>query len=1225
MRWALVTGVLLGLWSAVGAAEVVRRSVDPRLVEAQEAFNEGHRLMQAGEDARAQPLVERAIQLREEALGVDHLDVAAAINLLGLLHSRQGQVERAEFCYLHALKNVERALGKSHPSVATLLNNLGVLYAEQGLAEKARPVHERALAIREAKLGKDDPQLAESLFNLATFYFKQGQYARAEPLYARALASRQAVLGENHPEVAELLNLLGILHFKQGQYARAEPLYARALTIWQATLGDSHPQVADALNNLGVLHVEQGQYARAEPLLTRALAIRQAALGENHPQVAEVLNLLGHLHTRQGQYARAEPLYERARALLEEALGENHPQVADSLNGLGALFLEQGQYARAESLYGRALVILEEAFGRNHPRMATPLSSLAYLHGKQGQYDRAMLMQESVLAIQQAAFGENHPQVAETLNHLGLLHAEQGQYAQAEPLYERALAIRQAALGENDVEVATFLNNLATLYVYQAQYARAEPLLKRALAIHQAAFGESHPEVADSLNGLGILYVDQEQYARAEPLLKRALAIRQEVLGQAHPDVASSFHKLASLYLYQRQYARAEPLLQRALALQDAALGKDHPNTVLVLNALATLYMNQGQVARAAPLYERALAILGGPLGKSPRVVPVLNNLAMVRLEQEKHAEGLTLYAQAFALSELHLRREALVSSESRLTSILHLLRVDEERLYALASANPDHAELRQLALTSALLRKGRSVEELASTSRIISRGLSPADREKFEQLRGLRTQLSTLSLAGPGQGSAADHSKRLKALAEQGDALERDLARRSAALRALRALPPPAELVGQVAAALPQDSALVEFITYRPNATRPTSSVPGARKDSEVRYLALLLFPDGRTHALDLGPSAPIDQAAKTLHQALTERAVAYQPAAEALHALVFRPLVPLLGTVRHLFLSPDGQLSLVPFAALHDGSRFLVEDWDFTYLTSGKDLLRRSERNASASAVVVLADPDFSAPTAASAEAEPAPLPQRSESLLEFFSTLRAGGGSQRWKQLPGTREEAEAIQRLLPQAKLLLGGAATKEALLKVETPGVLHIATHGFFLEDASAGEGTRAAFKPSLVNSDRPQKAPDPLLRSGLVLAGAQVPQAGGPSRPEDSLVTALELAGMDLWGTQLVVLSACETGRGDVKLGQGVYGLRRALVVAGAETVVTSLWSVNDKTTRELMEGYYRQLLAGQGRATALREAMKALRKEKPHPYYWAPFIAIGQDAPLRGLVPLQE
>jgi CHAT domain-containing protein len=259
-----------------------------------------------------------------------------------------------------------------------------------------------------------------------------------------------------------------------------------------------------------------------------------------------------------------------------------------------------------------------------------------------------------------------------------------------------------------------------------------------------------------------------------------------------------------------------------------------------------------------------------------------------------------------------------------------------------------------------------------------------------------------------------------------------------------------------------------------------------------------------------------------------------------------------------------------------------------------------------------VVLADPDFNALAEASGQGAPA---QRSEALEAFMSTLRAGGGTSVWKRLPGTREEALGIQHLLPQARLVLGAEATKSALLKLEAPGVLHVATHGFFLEDAPEVVASRGVVTPGLVNTGMPQRSPDPLLRSGLVLAGAAQAGAG---RSQDALVTALELAGMDLWGTQLVVLSACQTGQGDVKLGQGVYGLRRALVVAGAETVVTSLWKVNDETTGELMKAYYQHLLAGEGRATALREAMKELRKQKPHPYYWAPFIAVGSNAPLR-------
>jgi CHAT domain-containing protein len=330
-----------------------------------------------------------------------------------------------------------------------------------------------------------------------------------------------------------------------------------------------------------------------------------------------------------------------------------------------------------------------------------------------------------------------------------------------------------------------------------------------------------------------------------------------------------------------------------------------------------------------------------------------------------------------------------------------------------------------------------------------------------------------------------------------------------------------------------------------------------------------------------------------------MANRDASIQAHAQALYQLAFQPLVPLVGKTRRLYLSPDGQLALVPFAALHDGRQFLVESFDFIYLTSGKDLLARRLEKGSSDTVLVLADPDFSAPLKASAPFLSADLQHRTWAPVP----------------LPGTRQEAEAIQRLLPQAQLFLGPEATKERLLHLPAPAILHLATHGFFLEDGTALPGSRAiGHSGALGEAPLPSRPMDPLLRSGLLFAGASAPQ---PS-PGNALATALELAGLDLWGTQLVVLSACDTGRGDVKRGQGVYGLRRAFVAAGAETVVMSLWKVNDETTHTLMEAFYRNLLAGQGRATALREAMRSLREAKPHPHYWAPFIALGRDTPLR-------
>jgi CHAT domain-containing protein/Tfp pilus assembly protein PilF len=901
-------------------------------------------------------------------------------------------------------------------------------------------------------------------------------------------------------------------------------------------------------------------------------------------------------------------------------------EVEQTAYGRAKAFHEAGRYA--DAIAQGELAVREAVRGESKRELAQRVDLLGVLYGLQGDYARAEPLLQRGLELRESLLGKDDPDVAQTLTHLADLYRNWGSYNRAEPLYARALAIQEAVLGKNHPDVAQTLTSLARFYSEQGLYRNAEPLSERALVIVEAALGKNHPDVAGVLTSRANLYTAQGLYDRARPLHERALAIQEVALGENHPDVAASLNSLASIALAQGEYARAGPLAQRALAIQEKALGKDDARLSVSLNNLALGAVGQGLLGRAEPFYERALAIRQGALGRNhPSVAELLHNFALLRLAQNRPADALPLLMRAFAIPELLLRRKALGFSESRLASFLEHLRADENLLYELLRLQRDSPDIQRAALAAALLRKGRSLGETADISRTVYRSLSVQDRKAFERLRGVRTQLATLSLQEASSLSPRDYQRRLQELTAQGDALEADLATRSASLRALTALPPPEDMVDRVAAALPRDSALVEFIAYTDRSRLRKPGMPSEPPLEQLRYMALVLSADGTTCVSDLGAAVPIDRAASRLREALARRDADYLSRAQTLHWLVFQPLLMCLGDTRHVFLSPDGQLGLVPFAALYDGREFLVDSYDFTYLTSGKDLLPRNQEIEPSSSVVVLADPDWSAsPQTPLANGGEGPeLAERSPALEQFFSMLHADLAQRSWGPLPGSRHEAEAIQRLFPQAQLYLGAEATKERLLRVSAPGVLHIATHGFFLDEAPASDASRAVgIFGGLAQDVLAPRPPDPLLRSGLLLAGAwasvsEVP--GAASRSVDSaMVTALELAGLNLWGTQLVVLSACDTGRGDVKLGQGVYGLRRAFLAAGAETVVTSLWQVNDETTRELMEIYYRNLSAGQGRAKARREAMRELRLTRPHPHYWAPFIALGQDTPLRSL-----
>jgi CHAT domain-containing protein len=412
------------------------------------------------------------------------------------------------------------------------------------------------------------------------------------------------------------------------------------------------------------------------------------------------------------------------------------------------------------------------------------------------------------------------------------------------------------------------------------------------------------------------------------------------------------------------------------------------------------------------------------------------------------------------------------------------------------------------------------------------------------------------------------------------------------------------------VAARLTEDGVLVEILWMRPFNFQAKGAAP---RRGEPRYLALILYPNQHIDYVDLGLAEPIDQAVGTFLLAARNPNKDPLPSAQAVYQVVFAPLIPKLREVKKLYLSLDGSLNLVPFAALHDGQRYLLDSpYQLVYLTSGRDLLRGS-LGQPAQPPLVLADPDYGRSLSVAASGHLRTLNTQTRDLYEATSTLL---------RLPGARREGVLLGTLLG-VRPLLGAAATEAAVRQVRAPSILHFATHGLYVGEESAHGRSLAQMQspksPGAIGPLVGRSQDLSLSRSALALAGAaHADQANDAAH--DGLLTGEEARSLNLFGTQLVVLSACDTGRGTVKAGQGVYGLRRAFFVAGAETVVMSLWPVSDYGTKSLMFKYYRLLLnKGQPgtRVSGLWEAMKSVKAEHPHPYYWAPFMAVGSDAPL--------
>jgi CHAT domain-containing protein/tetratricopeptide (TPR) repeat protein len=680
-------------------------------------------------------------------------------------------------------------------------------------------------------------------------------------------------------------------------------------------------------------------------------------------------------------------------------------------------------------------------------------------------------------------------------------------------------------------------------------------------------------------------------------------------------------------------YAEAEPLYRQASDIVRTALGEDHPYYAISLNNLGGLYHDMGDYSAAEPLYRQALDITRAALGEDhPNYAGSLNNLAELYGATGRHAEALMLMQEAAAIDDRMIGQIFSIGSESQRMAYLATLQGTFHSFLSLVVQSLSHSgAAQQVGLDLVLRRKVIGAEALAAQRDAVLGGRYPALHPKLQELTNWRRQIAQKTLAGPGPEGAAAHQKLLAEWTAQKERLEADLARQIPEMNLEQKLR--AADRGAVARALPDGAALVEFVRFD---VVDSKAVP-ARGESPwkpAHYLAFVL-PAGEPDNLqmvDLGQAEPIERMLADFRACITGEAerrdgrqlmpapsqadlVARANSGAELRAALFDPLLPALADRRRLLLAPDGDLTRLPFEALPtDDGRRLVDEYSISYLGVGRDVLRIAAPLAGQpTAPLVLADPDFDLESAS-------PSGSAGDGVAYGRRSRDLGRGSLRFGRLPGTRLEGEQVAALL-EVSPWLAGAALEARLKGCRAPRILHIATHGFFLADQKrqldrAGGRLDPAGSMGRLSA---QRLENPLLRSGLALAGANTWLQARPLPPEaeDGILTAEDVSGLDLLDTELVVLSACETGLGEVQVGEGVFGLRRSFVLAGAKTLVMSLWKVPDQQTQELMEDFYRRILAGQPRAEALRTAQLAMKARYPDPLYWGAFICQGDPGPM--------
>ncbi len=1102
----------------------------------------------------------------------------------------QGRTSEAIPFAQEAVHVAETTFGSDNPRVAVSLSVLGLLEKDQEKFADAEAIYRRALSISLKAEGQESSNVATILNDIADLYRLQSRYADAEKLFQQALAIHQKTLGPDDPAVAGDANNLAIVYASEGKYADAEPLYRRAIAIDEKAQNPEESGVAREIVNLASLYEKEGKYADSEQLFLKGISIDVKTYGNEHPTVANDLNLLSGVYVDESKYSAAEPVILRAMAIDQKVSSPDGAAVATDLHDLAVLYRYEGRYAEAEPLFKRALDNRVKALGPNHPEIATILDTLGALYFDEGRNAEAESLYRRAIDIRQKTLGPNHPLVALSLGNLAVLYKEEGKWNDAETLYRSAMTIDLKAFGPENPAVAVLLNNTGSLFMEEGKLADAEKLLRGALAIDQKAYGANNPAIAPSLNLLAEVFKYEGKHADSEALYQQALAIAEKSLGPNHPDIAGDLIGLAMAYEDEGKYAQAEPLLRRALTIYENSFGPDHADTGEALMSLAVLYYGWDKPELAGPYFDKRLGNLIDQFRSNASYMSEKDRLMFLGT-----VPGAFPLFFSFAL-KYHGRDPALAGK-------VYDVLLQEKGFIAASAA----------ALRAKILASGDK-DTLALLDKLTA---------KKSQLAGL---VSTT------QGDPQDRRKQIAELAQETNQIEQEIVKRSSALAEDRTLS--AVTWRDVQKSLKPGEAAVEIERFQfhngksfTNAfyyialvVTPTSKSPDFVVLGEAQKLESAPMGGYRTSVgLKRGFSAeaaPGDETAPSSEGANTTAA----------YEAFWKPLEPALANTKRIYVSPDGVLNQIPIGLLADSTgKLLLEKYDLRTVNSTKDLLRPRHATSLKTAALV-GNPKFDLTeveqrTALAAlklggaqpfqsGASPPPVLQSGQ------RSVNSSGGS--LNPLPGTEVEVNAIGKLLKdsawQVAPYTGDHALKEIVLRLHSPRIVHFATHGFFLTDQDLAQKSQAPRGQRVMMVD-------PMLRSGLFFAGANRAQSGAApvAGLDDGVLTAYEASQLNLEGTELVVLSACETGLGQQSNGEGVFGLRRGLQEAGADAVMMSMWSVPDQETQELMALFYANWLKGLDKPEALRQAQLKEREivrqryGKDLPFYWGAFVLVGR------------
>jgi CHAT domain-containing protein/tetratricopeptide (TPR) repeat protein len=868
-----------------------------------------------------------------------------------------------------------------------------------------------------------------------------------------------------------------------------------------------------------------------------ALAIARRLYGkQDHADLATSLAELGWAYRRRFRYVDAEPLCRAGLEMRRRIYAkEDHPDLARSINDLAYVVMELGDSRAALALYREGLDLRRRIHrNQDHEDVAQSINNLGYTLKARGELAQAASYYRAALEMmRRLSKGEDSNTLAVCANNVAAVLQDRGRYAEAEVLYREAVDMRRRIYaGRDSGPLAISLNNVGAVLKFQGKFAEAEKSYREAMDMRDRVYrGQDHPERSQSINNVAALLQAQGRYVDAEPLFRAALAMNRRLYPrQDRLVVAVALNNLASLLRDAGNAKEAEPHCREALTMFRRLYGqRDHADLARALNNLGTVLWDQGKHAAADPLFRDALAMY--------------RSIAAECAAVQSEGEALTLTATYPHTRDSYLANAQAMKTDPRVVyeqvwaSKAALTRLYEQRAIAARAAATD-PELGALVSRLTDLRRHRANLLLAP------RPIDPATRKQRD----------------------ADLVQSAEAIARLDRELRPQLPAVARAERLARAAPNALQQV------LPADVAVIDCLHWTRFA--PPGQKAGQGLQHTDCYLAFVITHD-KIAWIDLGDAEAIDSAITAWRAAITGRDAIAPELPRRVRDLLWAKLRPALGSAKRVYVCPDLALCRVPWGALpgEKAGTILLDDYAIAIIPHAAFLLDK----------LWLPDPITRRPTdvlAVGGVAYDGATPGPERVALNRGDPLILPGGRLGWPSLPGTAAELQGVRGAVRKKGFAVRtldqeSATTTAVLAALPTVRHAHLATHGFFADKAF-----RSVFHldPKLFEMSRRGErigaaTLNPMVMSGLVLAGAN-----HPDTPGRGIITGEALVDLDLSSLTLAVLSACDTGLGDVAAGEGAFGLQRAFHLAGTRDVIASLWKVPDRPTAALMAMFYRNL-----------------------------------------------